>query len=226
MKPLYENPSPSIVSDKTACISEKTECETQANKTPTSGMNLGERIKHVGGRDSENGYVEFGSIMAVHALISHVLRDLGLDCANYQAILDGLDHIPDAGQMVVPYGYRLVSLADIDTAIQRASVFDDGGDGADPESARSCIEILKSMLKGDGTFIDEGTNITKLSLSIDTKKAQALLQSYLDNLKGWQLVPKEPTMGMYDAWLQGKDNERHYWDDVYKAMLAAAPKCT
>ncbi|MCX5592841.1 hypothetical protein [Alcaligenes endophyticus] len=54
----------------------------------------------------------------------------------------------DVKQIIPPYGYRLVRLADIDTAIQRASVFDDGGDGADSESARSCIEILRSMLSG------------------------------------------------------------------------------
>lgn len=36
------------------------------------------------------------------------------------------NHIPDVGQMVAPCGYRLVSLADIEAAIQRASIFDDG----------------------------------------------------------------------------------------------------
>lgn len=42
---------------------------------PTHGMNLGQRIAHVGGRENAQGYVEFGSPMAVHALIQHVLRD-------------------------------------------------------------------------------------------------------------------------------------------------------
>jgi hypothetical protein len=42
----------------------------------TTGMNLGERIKHVGGRENAQGYIEFGSVMAVKALIDHVLRDL------------------------------------------------------------------------------------------------------------------------------------------------------
>ncbi|MDR8087834.1 hypothetical protein KPB05_10210 [Burkholderia gladioli] len=44
--------------------------------SPTAGMNLGERIKHVGGRENAAGYIEFGSEMAVDALIQHVLRDL------------------------------------------------------------------------------------------------------------------------------------------------------
>ena len=44
-------------------------------KSPTHGMNLGERIAHVGGRTNAAGYVEFGSVMAVSALIDHVLRD-------------------------------------------------------------------------------------------------------------------------------------------------------
>lgn len=57
-----------------------------------------------------------------------------------------IDHIPGAGKMVVPHGYRLVKLADIDTCIQMASIFDDGGDGADPESAKRCVNILKAMI--------------------------------------------------------------------------------
>lgn len=40
-----------------------------------SGMTLAERIAHVGGRITEGGYVEFGSAMAVDALIQHALRD-------------------------------------------------------------------------------------------------------------------------------------------------------
>ncbi|KDC23984.1 PF04448 family protein [Bordetella bronchiseptica F4563] len=42
----------------------------------TYGMNLGERIAHVGGRTNAQGYTEFGSPMAVNALIQHVLRDI------------------------------------------------------------------------------------------------------------------------------------------------------
>lgn len=43
--------------------------------TPTGGMTLGERIAHVGGRVKEDGIVEFGSVMALDALVQHVLRD-------------------------------------------------------------------------------------------------------------------------------------------------------
>ncbi|KGS43821.1 hypothetical protein X945_3215 [Burkholderia pseudomallei ABCPW 107] len=43
--------------------------------TPTGGMTLGERIAHVGGRVTEDGTVEFGSVMALDALVQHVLRD-------------------------------------------------------------------------------------------------------------------------------------------------------
>lgn len=46
------------------------------NDSPTAGMTLEERIKHVGGRKNAAGYIEFGSVMAVDALIRHVLRDL------------------------------------------------------------------------------------------------------------------------------------------------------
>jgi len=41
----------------------------------TAGMTLDERIAHVGGRENANGYIEFGSVMAVDALIQHALRD-------------------------------------------------------------------------------------------------------------------------------------------------------
>jgi hypothetical protein len=45
-------------------------------KSPTFGMTLSERIAHVGGRENTAGYIEFGSVMAVNALIHHALRDI------------------------------------------------------------------------------------------------------------------------------------------------------
>lgn len=53
---------------------------------------------------------------------------------------------PRAVQAAVPDGYAVVSVEKINAAIQRASVFDDGGDGADPESARSVVTLLRDML--------------------------------------------------------------------------------
>lgn len=44
--------------------------------SPTAGMNLGQRIKHVGGRENAAGYIEFGSVAAVRALVRQYLRDL------------------------------------------------------------------------------------------------------------------------------------------------------
>ncbi|MDP9902639.1 hypothetical protein [Variovorax ginsengisoli] len=46
-----------------------------AAESPTHGMTLGERIAHVGGRTNAQGYIEFGSPMAVDALIRHAIRD-------------------------------------------------------------------------------------------------------------------------------------------------------
>lgn len=43
--------------------------------SPTAGMNIAQRILHVGGRNNDAGYVEFGSIQAVEALVRQVLRD-------------------------------------------------------------------------------------------------------------------------------------------------------
>ncbi|MCV6799333.1 DUF551 domain-containing protein [Achromobacter ruhlandii] len=50
--------------------------DAQDERSPTHGMTLGERIAHVGGHTNAQGYVEFGSPMAVNALIQHVLRDI------------------------------------------------------------------------------------------------------------------------------------------------------
>lgn len=44
--------------------------------SPTAGMNIVQRILHVGGRNNAAGYVEFGSTQAVEALVRQVLRDL------------------------------------------------------------------------------------------------------------------------------------------------------
>lgn len=44
--------------------------------SPTADMNIAQRILHVGGRNNEAGYVEFGSIQAVEALVHQVIRDL------------------------------------------------------------------------------------------------------------------------------------------------------
>lgn len=49
---------------------------TEPAPTPTTGMNIAQRILHVGGRNNAAGYVEFGSIQAVEALVRQVLRDL------------------------------------------------------------------------------------------------------------------------------------------------------
>jgi hypothetical protein len=45
-------------------------------ESPTAGMNIAQRILHVGGRSNAAGYVEFGSVQAVEALVLQALRDL------------------------------------------------------------------------------------------------------------------------------------------------------
>lgn len=63
--------------------------DAKDERSDTYGMNLGERIAHVGGRTNAQGYTEFGSPMAVNALIQHVLRDIDWtrqdDDGGYQA---------------------------------------------------------------------------------------------------------------------------------------------
>lgn len=51
------------------------ESKTPAADSPTKGMTLAQRVAHVGGRINAQGYVEFGSEMAVDALIQQILRD-------------------------------------------------------------------------------------------------------------------------------------------------------
>ncbi len=46
--------------------------------SPTAGMNIAQRILHVGGRTNAAGYIEFGSIQAVEALVRQVLRDISV----------------------------------------------------------------------------------------------------------------------------------------------------
>lgn len=52
------------------------QCDSGEVAQSTSSMTLAERIAYVGGRVTEAGHVEFGSPMAVDALIQHVLRDV------------------------------------------------------------------------------------------------------------------------------------------------------
>lgn len=65
------------VTDQTIERLEQAAQEPQRS-SPTAGMNIVQRILHVGGRNNAAGYVEFGSIDAVNALVCHVLRDLPL----------------------------------------------------------------------------------------------------------------------------------------------------
>ena len=62
LKPLYTHPQQPLQADSVDSL--------------TEGMTLGERIEHVGGRVNNSGYIEFGSTMAVDALIKQVLRDM------------------------------------------------------------------------------------------------------------------------------------------------------
>lgn len=56
-----------------------------AGKSDTHGMNLGQRILHVGGRENAQTYIEFGSIGAVGLLVSQVLRDLPGGAPGFEA---------------------------------------------------------------------------------------------------------------------------------------------
>ncbi|VWD12898.1 hypothetical protein BLA18628_03331 [Burkholderia aenigmatica] len=66
-------------------------------------MTLAERIAHVGGRITDGGYVEFGSAMAIDALIKHVLRDVRV--AAQAAPLEGTGNGADVRALLTTDGY-------------------------------------------------------------------------------------------------------------------------
>lgn len=67
---------PGIAEYVKSCRPAATVATRADGRSATYGMTLGERIAHVGGRTNAQSYTEFGSPMAVNALIQHVLRDL------------------------------------------------------------------------------------------------------------------------------------------------------
>ncbi|ACR29193.1 hypothetical protein [Burkholderia glumae] len=94
--------------------------------SPTAGMNLGERIKHVGGRENAAGYIEFGSVAAVGALIKQVIRDLPRS-----APADAGEAVASIENPLTPYGMlvralRIVAgttLMDMATAMRVSPAF-------------------------------------------------------------------------------------------------------
>ncbi|MEZ2742630.1 hypothetical protein ACBP93_08360 [Paenalcaligenes hominis] len=160
-----------------------------------------------------------------------------------------VDHIPDIGQMITPLAQRKIqSLLDKGEyrVIENATVLvNENGHAAIVNKGGAFYWVDNEALarEFDGRAMPVEASLpgpkkkVNLSLTIDTKEAQALLQSYLDDLKGWQLVPKEPTPEMIQA-SDDSDIEyskRNFGDSIhlaqsgydhYKAMLEVAPKYT
>ena len=70
----------------------------------TFGMSMAQRILHVGGRNNSAGYVEFGGVQAVEALVRQALRDAKLNyarAATAQAVPDA-DAAIDAAMAAAP----------------------------------------------------------------------------------------------------------------------------
>ncbi|MBS7777651.1 hypothetical protein [Acidovorax sp. CCYZU-2555] len=84
------------------------EAQELPEPSPTAGMNLGQRILHVGGRENAAGYIEFGSVAAVRALVGQVLRDLPSQAAakclhRADAAHDPALEKPEAGRYVLAW---------------------------------------------------------------------------------------------------------------------------
>lgn len=83
--------------------------QAPADLSPTAGMNIAQRILHVGGRNNDAGYVEFGSIQAVEALVRQVLRDLPApatadsvleDAARYRWLRATTNYVTSKGERI------------------------------------------------------------------------------------------------------------------------------
>lgn len=160
-----------------------------------------------------------------------------------------VDHIPDAGKMITPLAQRKIqSLLDNGEyrVIENATVLvNEQGHAAivNHGGAFYWVENKALAREYDGRAMPVEASLpgpkkkVNLSLTIDTKEVQALLQSYLDSLDGWQLVPVEPTQEMVQAADKSDEeySKRNFNADVrlcqsgydhYLVMLAAAPKYT
>jgi hypothetical protein len=102
--------------------------QAPADLSPTAGMNIAQRILHVGGRNNDAGYVEFGSIQAVEALVRQVLRDLPApatadsvqeDAARYRWLREGNDAKHGAAWHVAVNLYGCEWDAAIDAAMKQ-----------------------------------------------------------------------------------------------------------
>ena len=72
--------------------------------SPTAGMNIAQRILHVGGRNNAAGYVEFGSIQAVEALVRQVLRDMRQTAPIPDSVLVGMyDECPSSDADMIEF---------------------------------------------------------------------------------------------------------------------------
>ena len=104
--------------------------QAPADLSPTAGMNIAQRILHVGGRNNDAGYVEFGSIQAVEALVRQVLRDLPApatadsvqeDAARYRWLREGNDAKHGAAWHVAVNLYGCEWDAAIDAAMNKGA---------------------------------------------------------------------------------------------------------
>lgn len=137
------------------------------------------------------------------------------DYPSYESVLDAFEPISSSVEIKVGDRYEVSSAKMLPMMTVEVSELEENGD----------VKAYKVL--GSEHAPDAG-KIINLSLSIDTKEVQTLLQSYLDTLDGWQLVPVEPIEEMLKkAFSEIFDIDGISKNDLierYQAMLAAAPK--
>ena len=198
----------------------------------TAGMNLGERIAHVGGRTSEAGYIEFDSVMAVDALIKHLLSDMATArTASTATATDGEPVAEVRGEFVAMLRSR--SLVPVGTKLYTRAAAPQGlTDERINELART------HLVAGDDGEI---FGLEKFARALLAEQSAAPMALAVPD--GWKLVPVEPTeemiqaacltqsnvqVGSYSEW---RDNHssgiseriRELVVRDYHAMLAAFP---
>lgn len=256
VKPLYENPSPSIVSDKTACISESGGNDRQLARVQPCGcvvcycenqvQCLGCGAEHCGTHDLgeipnpvyTNHFAGVRNMVECakcgHPAIHYLVMDnLGYPnktplCGDCTQEHEHLAQDTNEHEMRNFGGvYGLVSYHYEPLGTTQPDHIPDTGKMVfDPDSALTLAERTLSI---DITESIAG-EIIQFSRKLREKYAQA--DHIPDASKmivpdGWQLVPKQATNDMYLSFCHVRnDIEPDEFREAYRAVLAAAPKYT
>jgi len=197
---------------------ERTDTPTaKGGKSPTDGMNLQERILHVGGRNNDAGYVEFGSVQAVRALILQVVRDLAPVRNSKPELVFSLENQgnPRSKDPESPSDTNVSGLvstvednADLIAELKSLSVtnilldIQPGEDGMGQEIFAKSVKDVEDKLTEISQRLEDWELGIKIHPSADYK-----IEKLQDEIESMKLsTPQEnpsPDLGMADVWHEG-----------------------